>query len=282
MRVALVQFLAGNDPADNRVRLLALVREALARGAELVVCPEASMHGFGRPADPLAPVAEALDGPFVTALVQALTGSAATVVAGMFEATGQPPGAFNTVVTVTADGLRAAYRKVHLFDSAGWTESARLATVPVIPDALPVTGCGPLQVGVLTCYDLRFPELARALVDRGATALAVPAAWVAGPIKEEQWRVLLRARAIENGVWVLAAGQPGPPYTGCSMAVDPAGVELAVAAAGEGITLAEVDPDRVSQIRSGMPSLAHRRFQVVPGPVVPGPAEPVRVGVAAG
>lgn len=260
MRVALVQFRAGSDPVDNRGRLTSLVREAIGHGAQLVVCPEAAMAGFGRPTDPLAPLAEALDGPFVTALTAVAAGSTATVLAGMFEATAQPPGAYNTVVAVTAAGLAGAYRKLHLFDSAGWTESARLATVELTADALPVLDCPPLRVGVLTCYDLRFPELARALVDRGATALAVPAAWVAGPLKEEQWGVLLAARAIENGVFVLAAGQPGPHYVGRSAVVDPAGVAIAAHPAGEGVTIAELDPDRLAVVRAEMPSLTHRRF----------------------
>jgi predicted amidohydrolase len=264
LRVGLVQFRASDDPSDNRRRLRVLLDRAVGSGADLVICPEAAMCGFGRPTQPLAPVAEPLDGPFVTSLVEAAEAANATLVAGMFEAAPDGGAPYNTVVAVNRGGLLGYYRKLHLFDAAGWVESERLATVPVSEEALLLLDVGDLRVGVLTCYDLRFPELARALVDRGATALALPAAWVAGPLKEEQWRVLTRARAVENGVWVLAAGQPGPQYAGRSAIIDPAGVEVAACADGEGIAVADVGAERVGEVRARMPSLAHRRFRVVP------------------
>ena len=122
------------------------------------------------------------------------------------------------------DGLRASYRKIHLYDSFGYQESARLVAGPVEPVLVDVDG---FRVGLMTCYDLRFPELARELVSRGAELLVVPAAWVAGPLKVDHWRTLARARAIENTVFVAAVGQPGPRYTGHSMVVGPAGEVVA-------------------------------------------------------
>lgn len=263
VQVAAVQLHAGDDAVANRDRLLALVAAAVGRGARLVVCPEAAMRGFGRPDQPLAPVAEPLDGPFVRALAGALAGTGATVLAGMFESAG-PDRAYNTVVALDRTGLVGCYRKLHLFDAHGWVESDRLATVALGPEALLVVEVAGLRVGVMTCYDLRFPELARALVDAGATVLAVPAAWVAGPGKEDQWRVLLRARAVENAVWVLAAGQPAPEYCGLSMLVDPAGVVTACQGSGEGVLAAEIDPAAVERMRRVVPALEHRRFAVVP------------------
>jgi predicted amidohydrolase len=111
----------------------------------------------------------------------------------------------------------------------------------------------------MTCYDLRFPELARALVDRGAELLVVPAAWVAGPGKVEHWRTLLTARAIENTVYVAAAGQPGPRYTGHSMVVTPRG-EAVEAADDDLVVRSTVTRECLEQVRAENPSLANRRF----------------------
>jgi predicted amidohydrolase len=166
--------------------------------------------------------------------------------------------AYNTVAVIGPDGdLIGRYRKVHLFDALGHRESTQLAQAPVELLTFP---CGDFTVGVMTCYDLRFPELARALVAHGATCLAVPSAWVAGPVKEEQWSVLVRARAIENTAYVVAADQAAPDYAGHSMVVDPFGVPLAQLAEARGVAVAEVSTDRLSDVRRRMPSLEHRRL----------------------
>ena len=112
----------------------------------------------------------------------------------------------------------------------------------------------------MTCYDLRFPELARALVVAGAEALVVPAAWVAGERKVEHWRTLLRARAIENTVWVVGVGQPGPRYTGHSMVVSPEGDVVVEAGTEPAVLDAVLDRDAVSAARRTNPSLANRRM----------------------
>ena len=112
----------------------------------------------------------------------------------------------------------------------------------------------------MTCYDLRFPELARALVEQGAEALVVPAAWVAGERKVEHWRTLLRARAIENTVWVVAVGQPGPRYTGHSMVVAPDGDVVVEAGDDEAVLDAVIDRGAVADVRRTNPSLVNRRM----------------------
>jgi predicted amidohydrolase len=264
MRVAVLQFTAGDDKAANRERLVAAVADAATRGAELVVAPEASMHGFGAPDVALAPVAEPLDGPFVTALAGAATEHHVTIAAGMFEQVPSDAGhAFNTVVAVGPDGgLLGRYRKQHLFDALGWVESDRLRSGE--PGDRLVFDCGAVRVGVMTCYDLRFPELARALADDGATLLAVPSAWVGGPLKEDQWSTLVRARAIENVLYVAAADQSPPTYAGNAMVVDPFGVVVARGGEADGLLVADVDPGRVIACRTRMPSLDHRRWDVVP------------------
>ena len=177
-----------------------------------------------------------------------------TLVAGMFERSPDPGRPFNTLLVRGA--ARAAYRKIHLYDSFGYRESDRLVGGEWDPVVVEVGG---MRLGLMTCYDLRFPELARELVAAGAEALVVPAAWVAGERKLEHWRTLVRARAIENVCYVVAAAQPAPRYTGRSMIVDPLGDVLAEAGDGEESIASELDPEIVAEARETNPSLANRR-----------------------
>jgi len=168
----------------------------------------------------------------------------------------------NTVVAIDGHGLRGSYRKVHLFDSLGWQESDRLRAGN--PGELLVLPVADLVVGVLTCYDLRFPELTRRLVDHGATLLAVPSAWVAGPLKEDHWLTLARARAIENTCYLAGAGQGPPDFAGRSLVVDPMGVVVAQCGEVDGIAVTGASTARVAEVRAKLPSLEHRRFTVTP------------------
>jgi predicted amidohydrolase len=263
MRVGVVQFRSGDEKPDNLRRLRALIDRAAADGAELVITPEASMHSFGEGHESLAPYAEPLDGAFVSGLAASARDHGVTVVAGMFEPVDDDQArAYNTVVAIGPDGrVLGRYRKLHLFDALGWTESKQLVAGPMELLTFP---CGEVVVGVLTCYDLRFPELSRALVDVGATLLALPSAWVAGPHKVDQWSSLVHARAIENTAYVAGAAQPPPEYCGHSMVVDPFGVTLARLGDDEGVAVADVTGARVTDVRQRMPSLDHRRFGVFP------------------
>lgn len=268
MRVAVGQFASGPDKEANRRRAVELVRAGADGGAGLVVLPEASMHGFGAADADLAAVAEPLDGPFVTDLAAASAATGVVAVAGLFEVSDVPGRAFNTVVVVGPGGLLASYRKVHLYDALGWRESDRVEPGDAASPPGVVT-LGDLRLGVMTCFDLRFPEAARVLVDHGATVLAVPAAWVAGPGKREQWEVLLRARAIESTAFVVAAAQPDPVYTGHSAIVGPTGVVRcslpgSVDGGHRGVAFAEVDATEVAEVRAAMPVLASRRYVVRP------------------
>ena len=249
MQVVLVQEASSLDPVQNRDRLVAAVPE----GADLVVFPEAWARDFGEPGSDLGAVAEPLDGPFVTEVERLAAERGTTVIAGLFERGDTTP--YNTVVV--RGGVHADYRKIHLYDSFGYRESDVLAPGPWEPLTVEIGGT---TVGVMTCYDLRFPELARALVDRGAEVLVVPAAWVAGPRKIDHWTTLLRARAIENTVFVVGVGQPGPRYTGHSMVVGPLG-DVLVEGGAEAVTLrATLDLAAVAEARRTNPSLANRRL----------------------
>ncbi|WP_024285380.1 carbon-nitrogen hydrolase family protein [Cellulomonas sp. KRMCY2] len=265
VRVHVAAQTTGLDPAGNRALAVAAVRGAADDGASLVVLPE-----YAARFDPRGPGpdhAEPVDGPFVTALQDVTRSTGVVVVAGTLLPGNRADRAVNAVVVVGPDGLAGLYRKVHLYDAFGRRESDRLEAGPADVPPVVVT-VGDLHVGVMTCYDLRFPESARRLVDGGATVLVVPAAWAAGEHKADHWRTLLRARAIENTAYVLGAAQQGAGVVGDSLVVDPLGQVLAESS-GPSPAVAELDPAWVAAVRERNPSLANRRYGVVPldGPV---------------
>jgi deaminated glutathione amidase len=252
MQVVLVQEASSLDSTENRERLDSLVPD----GADLVVLPEAFARDFGDAGSDVSAYAERLDGPFATEVERVAKTRGTTVVAGMFEESGdaaRPP--YNTVVV--RGGVQADYRKIHLYDSFGYRESDVVAPGPISPLTFEVGG---LTVGLMTCYDLRFPELARLLVDAGAELIVVPAAWVAGPRKVDHWTTLLRARAIENTVHVVGVGQPGPRYTGHSTVIGPLGDVVVEGGDDPAILTAELDLATVGEARRTNPSLANRRL----------------------
>jgi deaminated glutathione amidase len=249
MQVVLVQEASALDPAENRGRLESLVPD----DADLVVLPEAFAREFGEPGSDLRPYAEPIDGPFVTEVERVAKLRDTTVVAGMFEETVAAP--YNTVVV--RGRAQLDYRKIHLYDSFGYRESDVLAAGPIEPATFDLDGT---TVGLMTCYDLRFPELARRLVDAGAEVIVVPAAWVAGPRKVDHWTTLLRARAIENTVFVVGVGQPAQRYSGHSMVVGPMGDVLVEGGDDNEILTVELDPAAVAEARRTNPSLANRRM----------------------
>jgi predicted amidohydrolase len=264
MRVALCQVPVSSDPAVNLGRAKAALADAAAAGAGLAVFPEGAQARFGTD---LSAAAEPVDGPFCSGLAGAARDHGIAVVAGVFEP-GPGGRVYNTAVAFGADGrLAAAYRKIHLFDALGQRESDQVAAGddPVVADL------GGLRVGIMICYDIRFPEQARALAVRGADLIVVPAGWAAGLFKEEHWVTLLRARAIENTVWVAAADQVpdraepptrAPTGTGRSMLIDPMGTVRQDLGPRPGIAVGEVDTAVTAEIRADLPSLQHRREDI--------------------
>jgi predicted amidohydrolase len=250
LHVRVHQWASGLDPADNRARLA-----DVEPGADLVVLPEAFARDFGQAGSDVSPYAEPVDGPFGRELGGVAEAASCTVVAGMFEAAEDPERPYNTLVV--RGGAEAAYRKIHLYDSFGYRESDRLTGGPVEPVVVDVAGW---QVGLMTCYDLRFPELARRLVDAGAEVLLVPAAWLPGERKVHHWRTLLAARAIENTCFVVGAGQPEPRYVGHSAVLGPLGDVLAEADGSEQVIDAVLHRADLDEARRTNPSLANRRL----------------------
>ena len=253
LQVRLVQAASTLDPAENRARLRELL--APAQPGELVVLPEVFARDFGSPDSDLSEAAETLEGPFVREVEAVAAERGITVVAGMLrrpdDSAAKP---LNTLVVRGA--VSAEYDKIHLYDSFGYKESDRLGAGEWQPVVVEVGG---FRIGLMTCYDLRFPELARDLVAAGAEVLVVPAAWVAGERKRDHWRTLAHARAIENTAYVVAVGQPEPRYTGCSTVVSPMGDVVVELSGGECSATATLDRGEIERARSVNPSLANRR-----------------------
>jgi predicted amidohydrolase len=263
MKVVVAQFAAGRDVAANTQACIALIADAAASGADLAILPEVSMYFDPRREDGLGPHGQSLDGPFATAVADAAHTHGISVIAGLLEAAPGFAKDFNTVIVVGPAGQRIGhYRKIHLYDAFGFRESDTYLPGPI--EEPPVFDIAGVRVAVLTCYDLRFPEAFRWVVDAGAELVALPAAWIAGPGKEAHWQTLLAARAVENTVYVAGAGQTGPVCCGHSMIVDPAGVTIGAAAEAPGIAIADVRRGRIEAVRAVNPSLVNRRFSVMP------------------
>jgi deaminated glutathione amidase len=269
MKIAAVQMVSAPDWPRNRDAAARLVAEAAAAGARLVALPEYFCVMGQRDTDKLA-LAEApgvLDeGPIQRFLSETARERGLWLVGGSLPvSTGEAGQVFNRCCVYAPDGSEAArYDKIHLFAFDNGRESydegrtLRAGSQPVALQA------GPLRVGLSICYDLRFPELYRALMHPPCDVLCVPAAFT-HTTGQSHWELLLRARAVEDQCYVLAAAQGGLHPNGRrtwghSMIVDPWGEVLDERAEGEGFVIADVDPERIAQVRLQLPALAHRRL----------------------
>jgi predicted amidohydrolase len=273
MRAAAIQMNSTGDRPRNRATAERLVRAAATDGATLVVLPE-KWNVLGTP-EQLAAGAEPLDGPSTVWARELARELRIDLVAGsIVEQRAGHSKHFNTSVHVGPDGeLRGVYRKLHLFDvevagtvyreSDGEDPGEEIVTTTLQDGTV---------LGMAVCYDLRFPELFRILTLQGARVLALPSAFTLATTRDH-WEVLLRARAIENQCFVVAANQvgehmPGKVSGGRSLVADPWGTVLATAPDGEGCAIAELDLTRQDEIRSRLPALAHRRPQTYAWPDV--------------
>ncbi|MCC6749622.1 MAG: carbon-nitrogen hydrolase family protein [Deltaproteobacteria bacterium] len=269
LTAAVVQLCSRQEVTENLRRCEALVAQAAARGAELVVLPENFAY-IGQLSTKLK-LAEPLDaerpGPILGAMrALAQREKVHLLLGGTPTSTDDPARFRNTAILLSPEGkLLAAYHKLHLFDvnipdGAVFRESEHVAP----GEELATTEVLGATLGLSICYDLRFPELYRELVRRGATVVCVPAAFTLHTGKDH-WLPLLRARAIENQVYVLAAGQYGRHTEsrasyGKSCIIDPWGAVVAQASDAEGIAVAELDLDYLAKVRRELPCLGHRRL----------------------
>lgn len=265
MRVALLQMTTGIDPVANANSLTQAVANAAKGGAAMLFTPE--MSGLldsnrGRAAANLHPEAE---DPVLSAVRKAASEHGIWVHLGSLAVRGDDGKLANRAYVIDPEGkIRARYDKLHLFDvdlptGESWRESA--SYTPGSGAVVVDTPVG--QVGLAICYDMRFPDLFRALSDAGATILAVPAAFTR-PTGAAHWHILLRARAIEAAAFVVAAAQTGVHEDGRatyghSLVIDPWGEVLLDMGEDAGLGFAEIDPARTADVRARIPVLAHRR-----------------------
>ena len=268
MRVAVVQLSSQADPKKNLERVVELVSRAADLGAELVALPE-NFAFMGESDEQKRAIAEDLagDGPIVKTLTELARKKTIFVLAGgMPEKSGDDARPFNTSALFAPNGaLLARYRKIHLFDvdlPDGTTLRESSACAP--GEDTVVTDVRGRKLGMTICYDVRFPELYRRLLDAGAEMITVPAAFTLTTGKDH-WLTLLRARAIENQVFVVAPAQHGKhprgrQTYGKSCIIDPWGDVLAQCGEGEGVAVATLDFEYQARVRAALPSLSHRKL----------------------
>jgi predicted amidohydrolase len=266
--VALAQLNSQPDVAQNLAVVSRLVAEAAGRGASMVVLPE-NFAIMGATEEERASSAEVLtneaNGPILDALrTLAVKHRLAIVGGGMPEASDDPARPFNACIAVDSSGaIVAVYRKIHLFD-VDLADGTRFTESDYTRAGSEVVVCelAGLKVGLSICYDIRFPELYRRLRDAGAELVVVPAAFTV-TTGRDHWQTLLRARAIEQQVWVAAPGQwgghpKGRTTYGKSVLIDPWGDVVAQHPEGVGVVVGEVRAGRVDEVRSAMPVARHR------------------------
>ncbi|OON38833.1 hydrolase [Izhakiella australiensis] len=256
MNVAMGQYAVSRHWQENAETIISLMRRSHEGGADLLVLPEGVLARDIADPDLVLKAAQPLDGPFLSQVLAASRDNAMTTMMTVHVPT-QGDKALNVFIAIRRGEIVARYDKLHLYDAFAMKESERVTAGDRIPPLVDVAG---MKVAMMTCYDVRFPELARALALAGADVLTLPAAWVKGPLKEMHWEVMCTARALENTCYMVAVGECGPRNIGNSMVIDPLGVAIAKAAEAPALVFAELDPARIAHARDVLPVLANRRF----------------------
>jgi len=264
-RIAVVQMKSSVNKGENLKISIDFIKEAARHKAHLICFPEFQMAFSPTSESPkqLVDIAESVKtGRFISKLCNDCRTHRIGVVSTIYEKSSKPTECrvYDTAVLINEKGsIISSYRKLHLYDALGFRESQKLLAGNTIEDPIQTT-IG--KIGLMICYDLRFPEMSRILAVQGAEILVVPSAWVHGVMKEEHWETMLKARAIENGLYIIAPNQLGNIFSGRSMVIDPFGaVELDIGSR-EGMEIVEIDRSRVREVRKSLPLLKNRRTDV--------------------
>lgn len=256
MRIAIAQFAVDREPDRNIETIRTYAMQASANGARVLLLPEGIIARDAT--DPYYPAhhAQPIDGPFVAALraISAQTGIA--LMGTVHVINPETPKPSNVLLVIDNGEIRLAYRKIHLYDAFGERESDVIEPGNEVPPLITIDGW---RFGVMTCYDLRFPELARAHAIAGADVLVVSAAWARGADKVNHWTTLCKARALENTCYLMACSEHSAHNIGHSMAVDPLAHVIAQSESDD-IVFADFDRDTLDKARQTLPVLCNRRF----------------------
>lgn len=261
-KIAIGQITSSTNKQNNLTTALARVKEAKSKAAELIAFPEFLMafSPGSQSAAELTQVAETVDGAFITTLRAAAKANGIAIIAPIYETSPVTHRVFDTSVWIDAKGdVASVYRKLHLYDAFGFKESDKFHPGN---DVAPLINSGDAHFGMMICYDLRFPEMARMLALAGANIFVAPSGWVQGDLKVEHWQTMIKARALENGCFVIAPNQVGNIYTGHSMAVDPLGRTLVDLGETVGMEVIELDLKLVNEVREKLPLLKNRRSEI--------------------
>ena len=264
-RAALVQMKSSVDKNKNLSYSLKLIGRAAQKKAQLICFPEFQMAYSPAEQKPetLHEIAEKINGDFISALSNSAKKNKINVVATIYEIINtnkQNQKVFDTAVIINERGkIQSVYRKIHLYDALGFKESKKLLAGNIIEKPTR-TSVG--NLGLQICYDMRFPEISRILTVNGANILVSPSAWVDGYMKQEHWEIMLKSRAIENGVYVIAPNQLGNIYCGHSMVIEPFGATLIDMGNREGMEILDIDNSRIDTVRRTLPLLGNRRTDV--------------------
>ena len=261
-KVAVVQFKASTNKNTNLKTILKYISQAAKRRAELVAFPEFMMFytTSSQTSSQLAKLAETINGDFVQSIAKTAKENSIQVVGTFYETSKKKNRVYDTAFLINKKGkIESKYRKIHLYDALGFRESDKMASGSKIKKPNK-TSIG--KVGMLICYDLRFPEMSRSLTLAGSEVLIAPSAWVKGKMKEEHWLTINKTRAIENGCYVIAPDQVGNIYCGRSIVVDPFGKILLDMKKRQGLSIVDISLDKVKQTRKVLPLLKNRRKEV--------------------
>ncbi|QDI89056.1 carbon-nitrogen hydrolase family protein [Candidatus Nitrosopumilus sp. SW] len=264
MKAAVVQFKASTNKETNLKKIISYIQKAASKNATLCAFPEFMMFYTNSTQTPkqLASLSETINGNFVKTIAKTAKENHIQVIGSFYEKSRKKDRVYDTSFVIDTSGkVISTYRKIHLYDALGFRESDKMASGSKI--AKPVkTTLG--KVGMMICYDLRFPEMSRSLAVAGSEILVAPSAWVKGNMKEEHWITINKTRAIENGCYVLAPDQVGNIYCGRSLVVDPYGKILLDMKKKQGIGYVNIDLNKVKQTRKVLPLLKNRRTDVYP------------------
>ena len=262
MKVAIAQFKASTDKELNLKKIINYISKAAKKKATLIAFPEFMMFYTNSSQTPkqLADLAETINGNFVTSIAKAAKENKIQVVGSFYEKSKKKNRVFDTAFVIDKSGkVISTYRKIHLYDALGFRESDKMTSGSSISKPV-MTSIG--KIGMMICYDLRFPEMSRTLAASGSEILVAPSAWVKGDMKEEHWITINKTRAIENGCYVIAPDQVGNIYCGRSVVVDPYGKILLDMKKKEGLGYVNIELKKVKQIREVLPLLKNRRTDI--------------------
>jgi len=264
MKVAVIQFKASTNKEVNLKKIVTYISKASSKNAILCAFPEFMMfytNSFQTPKQ-LASLAETINGNFISTIATAAKKNKIQVIGSFYEKSEKKDRVYDTAFVIDKLGkVISTYRKIHLYDALGFKESNKIVSGSKITKPVK-TSIG--KIGMMICYDLRFPEMSRSLAAAGSEVLVAPSAWVKGNMKEEHWIAINKTRAIENGCYVIAPDQVGNIYCGRSLVVDPYGKILLDMKKKQGIGFANIDLNKVKQTRKILPLLKNRRTDVYP------------------